>query len=71
MKKFILKESALNTTSLSLNEGSNTGIILSAVDKIQDTIKALKADKTLPKSETDKLFTLAGPLVKALLKLVD
>ena len=52
-----------------INE-SNNSLILDTVDQIHKTIEELKKDKSLLKSEVDKLYTLAGPFVKQLHKLV-
>jgi hypothetical protein len=68
--KSLITQSNPNLPKKSLNEGVNNTMILDTVDAIQNAIKVLKRDNTLPKSETDKLFTAASPLVKILLKLV-
>ena len=52
-----------------INE-SNNSLILDTVDQIHKTIEELKKDKSLLKSEVDKLYTLAGPFVKQLHVLV-
>jgi len=52
-----------------IEESSNT-LILDTVDQIHKTIEILKNDKSLSKMEVDKLYTLAGPFVKQMHKLV-
>jgi hypothetical protein len=44
--------------------------ILDLIDNIHGLIKNLKDSDDILKSDSDKLFTLAGPFVKALLKIV-
>lgn len=62
IKSLDLNESVVNEAEVSNTE------ILDVIDSIQGLINDLKKDKT---KDTKKLFTIAGPLVKELSKLVQ
>lgn len=53
------------------NEGKHNSEVLELVDSIHSVINKIKTDSSIPKEKRDKLFTLAGPLVKALHDIVD
>jgi hypothetical protein len=53
------------------NEGKHNSEVLDLVDDIHKVIGKIKGDSSIPKEKRDKLFTLAGPLVKALHDIVD
>jgi hypothetical protein len=54
-----------------IEEGKFNSEILDLVDDIHKVIGKVKSDSSISKEKRDKLFTLAGPLVKALHDLVD
>jgi hypothetical protein len=54
-----------------IEEGKFNSEVLDLVDEIHKVIGKVKADSSISKEKRDKLFTLAGPLVKALHDLVD